>query len=120
VTITAVHPPSRFGELALNGGEVVTAFLEKPQTGAGLINGGFFVLEPGVFDYLSPDDECTFEREPLQRLAADGHMVAYRHAGFWMPMDTPREYLRLNEMWARGEAPWHPDRLRARRRQGCP
>ncbi|MFH1529316.1 MAG: glucose-1-phosphate cytidylyltransferase [Pseudomonadota bacterium] len=104
-TITSVRPPARFGEL-LTEGDRVTSFQEKPQTAAGVINGGFFVLEPGVFDYLSDDDSCIFERDPLQRLAADGELYCYQHDGFWMPMDTHREYTLLNQLWAKGEAPW--------------
>lgn len=105
VTITAVRPPSRFGEL-VNDGDEVRAFHEKPQAGSGRINGGFFVCEPGVFDVLEDDEACVFEQAPLQRLAAKGEVMSYRHDGFWMPMDTPREYARLNELWQRGEAPW--------------
>lgn len=118
-TITSVRPPSRFGELELAGGRVAS-FQEKPQAAAGTINGGFFVLEPGVFDYVTADDDCVFEREPLQRLAADGQLMAFRHEGFWMPMDTPREYQRLNELWASGDAPWAPARLRAGRTVAIP
>ena len=82
---------------------VVEQFREKPQ-GDGNVNAGFFVFEPQVFDYLTPD--CVLEEEPLERLAADGQLVAYRHEGFWQPMDTYRESTMLNEMWDRGEAPW--------------
>ncbi len=105
ITITSVRPPARFGELVVEG-EQVTSFQEKPQAAGGYINGGFFVCEPGVFDYVSEDEACTFEREPLQRLARDGQMMTYYHDGFWMPMDTFREYTLLNEMWSRGDAPW--------------
>ena len=104
-TITSVRPPARFGELVTEAGKV-TSFEEKPQTASGIINGGFFVLEPGVFDYLSDDDSCIFERSPLQRLAEDGELYHYQHDGFWMPMDTHREYILLNQLWATGEAPW--------------
>lgn len=109
-TVTAVRPPSRFGELELDG-PAVASFQEKPQVSEGRINGGYFVLEPQVFDYLTEDDSCVFERQPLQRLAADGQMMAFRHDGFWMPMDTPREYARLNEIWASGAAPWTAERM---------
>ena len=115
-TITAVRPPSRFGELEVDGA-TVSSFREKPQVSTGLINGGYFVFEPEVFDYLDDGDGCVLEREPLQRLAAEGQLMAYRHDGFWMPMDTPREFSRLNEIWASGEAPWRPERLRARKRR---
>lgn len=104
-TVTAVRPPSRFGELAVDGG-VVTEFNEKPQTAAGLINGGFFVLEPAFFDYIGAGPEVILEREPLMNLARDRQLVAYRHEGFWQPMDTFRELQMLNEMWRAGKAPW--------------
>lgn len=105
-TVTAVHPWSgRFGELHLHGSRAV-AFREKPQERESLINGGFFVFEPGVFDYLSTDDSCVLEREPLEGLAAAGQLTAYRHNGFWACMDTYRDYVALNEMCERGERPW--------------
>lgn len=103
-TITAVHPPARFGALYLDG-DAVTAFSEKPQTGEGWINGGFFVFEPAVLDYLS-GDATILERDPLERLAADGQLMAYRHTGFWQPMDTLREKEILESLWASGTAPW--------------
>ena len=104
-TITSVRPPSRFGKLVVEG-DVVAAFEEKHQSIAGLINGGFFVCEPGVFDYVTNDEACVFERLPLERLANDRQLMTYVHEGFWMPMDTSREYTLLNEMWHQGEAPW--------------
>ena len=103
-TVTAVRPPSRFGGLHFNGDQVVS-YLEKPQTGEGWINGGFFVLEPGVFDYIE-GDEITFERDPLERLAKDGQLHAYRHRGFFQPMDTLREKQILENLWQSGDAPW--------------
>jgi len=103
-TVTAVRPPARFGGLQLDSDQVMT-FSEKPQTGEGWINGGFFVFEPGVLDYLE-GDESILEREPLERLAADGQLMAFRHDGFWQPMDTARERDLLEKMWASGEAPW--------------
>jgi glucose-1-phosphate cytidylyltransferase len=103
-TVTAVRPPARFGGLALDG-DRVSEFSEKPQTGEGWINGGFFVFEPGIFDYLDGDDS-VLEREPLERLAADGELMAMRHHGFWQPMDTLREKELLETLWASGEAPW--------------
>jgi glucose-1-phosphate cytidylyltransferase len=103
-TLTAVHPPARFGELIFEGDQVVR-FSEKPQSGQGWINGGFMVMEPGVFDYIDGDDS-VFERGPLERLAADGQLGAYRHAGFWQPMDTLREKQLLEELWQSGKAPW--------------
>jgi glucose-1-phosphate cytidylyltransferase len=106
-TITSVRPPSRFGELVVSG-NVVESFEEKPQTVGGLINGGFFVCEPGVFDYVTDDDSCVWEREPLQNLSRHGQLMTYFHQGFWMPMDTLREYQLLNELWKKGQAPWNP------------
>lgn len=103
-TVTAVRPPARFGDLALDG-ERVAAFAEKPQAGGGWINGGFFVFEPGVFDYIA-GDSTSLEQEPLVRIAAEGQLMAFRHEGFWQPMDTLRERNLLEELWASGQAPW--------------
>ena len=103
-TVTAVHPPSRFGGMAIDNG-LVTDFIEKPQLGEGWINGGFFVLEPGVFDYIS-GDEMPFERQPLERLARDGQLAAYKHGSFWQCMDTLRDVMLLNELWDSGGCPW--------------
>jgi glucose-1-phosphate cytidylyltransferase len=103
-TVTAVRPPSRFGALALDG-DAVREFSEKPQAGEGWINGGFFAFEPGVIDYLA-DDATILEREPLERLAREGELMAFRHAGFWQPMDTLREKRSLEESWRTGRAPW--------------
>jgi glucose-1-phosphate cytidylyltransferase len=103
-TVTAVRPPARFGGLTLCNDEV-TEFSEKPQTGEGWINGGYFVFEPGVLDYLS-DEETILEREPLERLARNGQLMAYRHHGFWQPMDTLREKNLLETLWLEGKAPW--------------
>jgi glucose-1-phosphate cytidylyltransferase len=86
-------------------GDAVGTFSEKPQTGAGWINGGFFVFEPRVLDYLD-DDDTILAREPLERLAADGELMAYRHEGFWQPMDTLREKELLESLWSSGNAPW--------------
>lgn len=105
-TVTAVRPPSRFGALILNGGDAVQEFSEKPQTGEGWINGGFFVFEPRVLDYLDEGDETILERRPLERLAGDGELMAYRHDGFWQPMDTLRDKQLLESLWTGGEAPW--------------
>ncbi len=103
-TVTVVRPPARFGSIALDG-DLVTQFKEKPQIGEGWINGGFFVLEPEVVDYIG-DDSCIWEKEPLERLAADGQLVAFRHEGFWQCMDTLRDVRLLNALWRDGNAPW--------------
>ncbi len=103
-TVTAVRPPARFGGLRFSG-ELVTEFVEKPQIGEGWINGGFFVLNPQVLDYIV-GDETIFEREPLERLAKDGQLVAYRHEGFWQCMDTLRDVRLLQSLWESGKAPW--------------
>lgn len=103
-TVTAVRPPARFGGLHIEDKSVKT-FSEKPQAEGGWINGGFFVFEPGVLDYLT-DDSTILERDPLERLAADGQLMAYRHEGFFQPMDTVRERDLLEGLWAGGHAPW--------------
>ncbi len=103
-TITAVRPPARFGELVMDGNSV-RAFKEKPQTGAGWINGGFFVFEPEIFDYL-PADDTVLEESPLEKLADDGQLMAYRHDGFWQCMDTLRDRNALESLWESGQAPW--------------
>lgn len=103
-TLTAVRPPARFGHLEFSG-EKITKFSEKPQTAEGWINGAFFVLEPEVFEYIAGDD-TLFEKEPLEGLAADGKLMAYKHEGFWQCMDTVRDKKRLEKMWESGNAPW--------------
>jgi glucose-1-phosphate cytidylyltransferase len=103
-TLTAVRPPARFGHVELSG-DRVAVFSEKPQAGEGWINGGFFVLEPEVLDYIE-DDDVYFQREPLERLAEDGELMAYRHESFWQCMDTQRDKRLLQEMWDSGCPPW--------------
>ena len=103
-TITAVRPSARFGELAMDG-DRVTHFIEKPQTHSGWINGGFFVLEPKVLDYIE-SDETIWERGPLEKLASKGELMAFQHDGFWQCMDTLREKRLLESLWQSGEAPW--------------
>lgn len=103
-TVTAVRPPSRFGGLKFEGDSVVE-FMEKPQTGEGWINGGFFVLEPEALDFIEHDG-MIWEREPLERLARAGELMVYRHDGFWQPMDTLREKKLLETLWESGTAPW--------------
>jgi glucose-1-phosphate cytidylyltransferase len=102
-TMTVVRPHLQFGVARLNGEGVVEGFEEKPRFD-GWINGGFFCFEDGVFDYL--DEGSTLEREPLERLAADGQLRAYRHTGFWDCMDTYKDAVLLNDLWAAGRAPW--------------
>ena len=104
-TVVAVHPPSRFGTLEIDEGARVGAFREKPVGGENWINGGFFVLSPRVLDYIE-DDQTVFERGPLERLAEDGQLMAWRHDGFWFSMDTLRDKRQLEEMWQSGDAPW--------------
>jgi glucose-1-phosphate cytidylyltransferase len=103
-TVSAVRPPARFGGLELDGDRVVQ-FSEKRQAGEGWINGGFFMLEPGVLDYIDGDD-VYWEYEPLERLAREGQLMAFRHASFWQPMDTLRDKRYLESLWASGQAPW--------------
>jgi glucose-1-phosphate cytidylyltransferase len=103
-TLTAVRPPARFGHIELDG-DVVAEFSEKPQAREGWINGAFFVLEPQVLDYID-GDETEWEKEPLERLAADGQLMAYRHEGFWQCMDTLRDRKLLEQLWDTGDAPW--------------
>jgi glucose-1-phosphate cytidylyltransferase len=104
VTLTTVRPPARYGHLVFDG-DMVKEFSEKPQTGEGWINGAFFVMEPGVADYIDGDD-TMFEHEPMERLAADGQLMAYRHESFWQCMDTLREKHILETLWESGNAPW--------------
>lgn len=104
VTITAVHPVARFGELEMTG-ERVESFQEKPQTGQGWINGGYFVIEPGFFDLIA-GDATILEREPLEQVAKMGELMAYRHDGFWQCMDTKRDRDLLEDLWAKRKAPW--------------
>ena len=103
-TITAVRPPARYGHMRFEGDQVV-AFEEKPQTVEGWINGAFFVLEPAVLDYID-GDMVMFEHAPLQNLARDGQLMAFRHEGFWAAMDTLRDKHNLQQMWDAGERPW--------------
>jgi glucose-1-phosphate cytidylyltransferase len=104
MTLTAVRPPARYGHLEFEGNRI-NRFDEKPQTAEGWINGAFFVVEPQVFDYIE-GDETQFEKEPLERLAADGELMAYKHDGFWQCMDTRRDKYVLERLWDSGEAPW--------------
>ena len=103
-TVTATIPPGRFGALDINDNKV-DCFKEKPKGDGAMINGGFFVLSPDVFEYLS-GDECIWEQDPLMKLAEDGELMAFEHHGFWHPMDTLRDKMYLNGLWEKGEAPW--------------
>jgi glucose-1-phosphate cytidylyltransferase len=103
-TVTAVHPPARYGELMIQD-DGTTQFSEKPQTHEGWINGGFMLLEPKALDYLT-GDESILELDVLERLAGEGQLVAYRHSGFWQCMDTLRDKRQLEEAWKTGSAPW--------------
>ena len=103
-TVTAVRPSARFGGMHINGGQV-REFKEKPQSGEGWINGGFFIFEPAVFDYLK-DDSTVLEQSPLEGLAKDGQLMAYEHPGYWQCMDTIRDRDALQAWWASGRAPW--------------
>jgi glucose-1-phosphate cytidylyltransferase len=103
-TITAVRPPGRYGAIVCDG-EEVKAFVEKPPGDGGLINGGYFVLSPAVLDYIE-GDQTVWEDQPLSNLAADNQMMAFRHTGFWQPMDTLREKNMLDELWTEGNARW--------------
>lgn len=103
-TVTAVRPSARFGGLRIGDGQVLD-FMEKPQSGEGWINGGFFVFEPKIFDYLSGDD-TVLERSPLESLSHNGQLMAFEHAGYWQCMDTIRDRDALEEIWRSGRAPW--------------
>jgi len=104
-TVTAVRPSARFGGMHIGNENKVTDFQEKPQSGEGWINGGFFVFEPGIFDYLK-DDGSVLEQSPLQDLSRDGQLMAYEHIGYWQCMDTVRDRNALEAEWASGHAPW--------------
>jgi glucose-1-phosphate cytidylyltransferase len=106
-TVTGVRPPSRFGEMSIEG-DHVRHFEEKPQLGMGLINGGFFIFKKDFLDYLSPEENCDFEFGALQKLATDGQLRVYKHKGFWQCMDNVRERDYLNKLWDSNNAPWKP------------
>ncbi len=105
-TLTAVHPPGRFGELSMADDNTVDTFNEKPQTEGGYINGGYMVCSRKIFGYLSDDPTVMLEQGPMKAIAADGKLGAYRHNGFWQPMDTLQEFNLLNKLWETNEAPW--------------
>jgi len=105
VTVTGINPASRFGELKINNGQV-EAFAEKPLNGNSLVNGGFFVFNRVIFNYLNDNDSCDLEHGPLEKIAQDGQMMVYKHNGFWACMDTLRDAEYLNKLWEDGQAKW--------------
>ena len=102
--MTAIQPPGRYGALVIEG-DHIRRFQEKPKGDGGWINGGFFVLDPKVIDYID-GDETFWEQEPLERLAEDNQLGAYKHEGFWLAMDTLRDKTKLEDLWNQGSAPW--------------
>jgi len=106
ITMTSVQPEGRFGALDINNSNEIVRFAEKPKGDGNWINGGFFVCEQSVFDYLPAGDDLVFEQEPLRQLAEDGRMNAFRHTGFWKPMDALRDKQQLESLWAKDQAPW--------------
>lgn len=104
-TVTAVQPSGRFGALNINNKNEVSSFMEKPKGDGAWINGGFFVCEPGIFDYID-GDSTVWEKQPMEQIAADGEMAAFSHEGFWKPMDTLRDKHELEEDWANNQAKW--------------
>jgi glucose-1-phosphate cytidylyltransferase len=105
ITVTAAQPEGRFGALDIGENNIVKTFKEKPKGDGAWVNAGFFVCEPKVFDYIEGDN-TVFEKEPLQKLAEDGELYAFKHRGFWKPMDTLRDKLELQKLWDSGKAPW--------------
>jgi len=105
ITITAIQPPGRYGALKITENNSIEKFLEKPKGDGAWMNGGFFVCEPSVFNYIT-DDETIFEQEPLTKLATDGKLYAYKHRGFWACMDTIRDKKMLSDLWVQEDAPW--------------
>ena len=105
-TMTAVQLAGRFGALVIKDDNMITTFMEKPKGEESWINGGFFVCQPEVFDYIADDDATIFERAPLENLAKDGQLNAYKHHGFWQPMDMLKDKIELTKLWESGNAPW--------------
>ena len=106
LTLTAVHPPGRFGELGMIAGGQVTNFNEKPQAEGGWINGGYFVASRAIFKHLENTDNLMFEQDPMRRFSSEQQLMAFCHGGFWQPMDTFQEFTLLNRLWSEGKAPW--------------
>ena len=105
ITLTGMRPPGRFGELELEG-DKVTGFNEKPQATGGIINGGFFICNKNIFDFMEGDKSLVFEQEPMKKLVEAGELMVYKHDGFWQPMDTYRDYSLLNKLYDQGAAAW--------------
>lgn len=105
-TVTSIQPEGKFGALDIDGNGIVRSFVEKPRGDSSWINGGFFVLEPDIFDYIKAEENVAWEKEPLESLAKAGQLVTYRHTGFWGCMDTLRDSKHLNILWETGKAPW--------------
>jgi len=106
VTMTAVQPSGKFGALAIKDDNMITSFIEKPKGDKSWINGGFFVCEPKAFDYIQNGDSTIWERQPLEALAKAQQLNAFKHGGFWQPMDTLRDKMELTNLWTSGKAPW--------------
>jgi glucose-1-phosphate cytidylyltransferase len=106
ITMTSVQPEGKYGSLVVNSEQKVLSFQEKPKGDGAWINAGFFVCQPEVFDYIPEGENIFFEREPLERLAKDGQLYTYKHAGFWKPMDTQRDKFQLEDLIEKGKAPW--------------
>lgn len=106
LTVTAVQPSGRFGALNLDKENSVVSFMEKPKGDGAWINGGFFVCEPEIFNYIKTDDSIIWEREPMEKIAKDKQMIAFKHESFWKPMDTLRDRMDLEILWESGNAPW--------------
>jgi glucose-1-phosphate cytidylyltransferase len=106
LTVTGVQPPGRFGELDIDDTGQVIGFNEKPQSTGGLINGGFFVCDSRIFDYMDEREDSVFEKDVINRIVAAGQLMVFKHSGFWQPMDTSREYHLLNDLFNGGNAPW--------------
>ncbi len=104
-TVTGVSPRSRYGEMRVDGA-LATEFNEKPTMAEGFVNGGFFVFQREFLDWLNDDPSLFFEREPMQKLAREGELAVFPHDGYWLGMDTYRDFTELNELWSSGEAPW--------------
>jgi glucose-1-phosphate cytidylyltransferase len=106
LTVTGVRPPGRFGEMMTDENGKVLAFNEKPQASAGRISGGFFVASSKIFDYVNDNEDLVFEQDPIHNLVKDNELMMFEHDGFWQPMDTSREYVLLNSLYEKGNAPW--------------